>query len=188
MRTNLEENLDNFLDEQITCDQQGYVIDNQDKADWALRKIKHSQQKIDEAKELKEKRIAQINLWYNAIECENNNQISYFESLLTPYAETQLKGSKKRSFNLPNGTIGFRKSGDKFTIDGEEVGSKSEKLIKLLEESYVSFVEVEKKANWGEFKKTLQIKGDKVITADGEVLEDIKVELGKDRFYAKGDK
>lgn len=185
MQTNLEEQLDNFLDEQITCTQQGYVIDNKDKADWALRKISYYQNKIEEAKELKEKRIQQFNDWFKKETQENDRQIEYFESLLAPYADKELQGSKKRSFTLPNGTLGFRKSSDKFTIDDEVVSGDNEKLIKLLEKNNPELIITKKTANWGDFKKTLKICEGKVISSDGEILEIMKADRGTDVFYTK---
>lgn len=182
----LADQLDDFLDNQVDAEQQGFAITDNDKADWALRKIEQYQAKIDDANKLRFQRTQQINAWCAGIEEENQKQINYLESLLIPYAECQLKNSKKHSFTLPSGTIGFRKTGNSFNIDGDTINNKSEKLITIVEKINPEFIKTEKMVNWIDFKKTLKVHEGKVVSADGEFIDDIKVEIGKDSFYAKG--
>jgi hypothetical protein len=185
--SNLAEKLDEYLDEQSgAAEVQGFVIDDIDKADWAVRKISFYQQRIDDAKALADTRIQQINAWLDKETQDNIKQIAFFESVLRPFADAQLLGSKKRSFNLPSGTIGFRKAGIKFQIDGEPVSGKSDKLTKWVKENQKDYLVVKEETDWGEFKKTLRVHEGKAITADGETIPGVTADIPPDSFYVKG--
>ncbi|WP_371378798.1 host-nuclease inhibitor Gam family protein [Sporomusa aerivorans] len=185
--SNLAEKLDEYLEEQSgATEQQGFVIDTMDRADWAVRKIGVYQQKIDEIQALAESRIKHIQDWAEKETQGNLQQIAFFESLIRPFAEQQLKGSKKRSLNLPSGTVGFRKGGTKFFIDGELVSRKNEKLTKWVKENAVSFLVIKEEADWDELKKTITVLAGKAATADGEVIPGVVANEQPDSFYVKG--
>ncbi len=185
--TNLAEKLEEYLDEQNgVTEHQGFVIDTMDRADWAVRKIGVYQQKIDEIQALAESRIKQIQDWAEKETQGNLQQIAFFETLLMPFAEQQLQGSKKRSFNLPSGTVGFRKASTKFYIDGESVSGKNEKLTKWVKENSKEFLVVKEETNWTELKKTLQAVNGKAVTADGEIIPGVVTDSPPDTFYVKG--
>lgn len=178
--------LEEYIDSQIDSKKEGFSINTPELADWALEKISYFKKKMAKDEETAKKKIQIINEWKANEDKENISQILHFESMLMPYAEQQLKDSKKRSFNLPSGTIGFRKSSVKFTIDGDAVDSKNEKLIKFIKENAVSYLVTKEEVDWSEFKKTLKIIDEKVVSVDGEVLDNFKAIVGEDNFYVKG--
>lgn len=184
---NLADKLDEYLDEQSGVEEvQRFTVTDNDTADWAIRKIVGYQDKIKEARELVEKRIMQYNKWLDDTTKENERQIAFFEGLLLPFAEKQLQGSKKKSIKLPNGTIGFRKSGANFFRDEQPVTGKDEKLTKFVKENAPDYLVVTETTAWGDFKKTLQVSDGKAITADGEVLPGIVAQDAENVFYVKG--
>ncbi len=179
MTSELAEKLDAFIGEEYaTTEQQGFVIDTADKADWALRKIAKYQGAINEAKALAEKRIQQINAWLAATEEDNQKQISFFGNILEPWAKEQMAGLKKRSMKLPAGTFGFRAQQPKFIKDDDQ-------LLAWAEKSAPEFVRQVPKLEWTELKKAARIVEKELISPDGEVVPGVTVEEQPDKFYVK---
>lgn len=184
MQHNLAESLDEFLDEQQQPEQDGFRIDTKEKADWALRKIARYNSNIEEAKALAQQRIDQINAWLSKEVEENSRQVSFFEAMLQPFAESQIKPTdKKKILALPSGTLGFRAQQTKITPNDGDV------LVNWAEVSAADFVEKKPVVKWGELKKTLQIKkvDDQLValTADGEIVPGLTIEEQPDKFYVK---
>src|SRR5690625_3332486 len=55
--------LHEYLDEQEQVNEEGFIVDNEQKANWALRKIKELQQEIEDNTRLAEKEIDKIERW-----------------------------------------------------------------------------------------------------------------------------
>jgi hypothetical protein len=169
----LAESLDEFLNIDTDLEQQSQksVIDDDNKADWAVRKIIKLQQKTADAKKLAAEQIAKIKEWQSGIEADNDSSIEFFLGLLRPYAEQQLDG-KKKTVKLPSGNISFHSRDPVFFIAEEKVDGKSKKLTDQIEKLAPQFIITEKSTNWTEFKNTLTVtKTGQVISADGEILD-----------------
>ena len=168
--SDLAESLDQFLDQGLPTGQEGFVIDTDEKADWAIRKILRCQQKNDDVKQLAEMQINKIKQWQEQETRDNDSSISYFTSLLEPYAKSQLDG-KKKTVKMPSGNVSFRSVSAGYFIAGEKVDSKNETLINHIRQSAPEFLKVEESTDWAEFKKTLTLTSTgQIITADGEIL------------------
>lgn len=190
MSMDLAQNLDEFIGEEYaTTDKQTFVIDSVDKADWALRNIAKYEADIAEAKVLAEKRKLQIEAWLKAITEENDRQITFFTSLLEPYAKQQIIG-KKRSIKLPTGTFGFKVQQPEFFRDDE-------KLVKWAEKNAAEYIVKNPTLKWAEFKSESNVfetfeetpegivKKLTFIAPDGQVVPDIIVVERPDKFYVK---
>lgn len=173
-------NLDDFLDSEQESTIEEFVVDNLDKAEWAVRKIASYEDAKKEAEDLAKKRIDQIRAWLESEKATNDKQIEYLSELVRPFAETRLKDAKKRSIKLPCGTIGFRKAAPKVERD-------EDKLLPWVKVNAPDKYETMELIKWGELKKVLKFKGDKAITEDGEVVPGIMVAEQPDSFYVKVD-
>lgn len=164
---NIDESLDNYLDEKIT---DRFTVDSLEKADWAVRKIAKHQRNIEQIKELSGKRISEIVEWSAKEIAIEQSSVTFFESLLRPYAELQIKPTdKKRSLKVPSGSFGLKKRQPNFIID-------KEKLTAWAKQSAPTLIKTEDSVKWSELKETLKIKGNVAITSDGEIVDGITVE------------
>jgi hypothetical protein len=175
--SNIDESLDNYLDEQIT---DRFTIDSLEKADWAVRKLSKHQRNIEQIKELSGKRIAAIVEWSAKEIAIEQSSVAYLESLLRPYAESQIKPTdKKRSLKVPSGSFGLKKRQPNFILD-------KEKLTAWAKQSAPAFIKTEESVKWAELKETLTVKGNVAITKDGEIVDGLTVEEQPYTLTVKG--
>jgi hypothetical protein len=169
---NLEESLNEFLDQDLlTEEQQGFIIDNDEKADWAIRKVLRLQQKNNDIKQLAELQINKIKQWQERESEGNDSSINYLTALLAPYAKSQLDG-KKKTVKMPSGNVSFRSVSPGYFIAGNKVDGKNQRLIDHVKKSDPEYLKIEESVNWSEFKDTLTpLSTGKVLTNDGEVLD-----------------
>lgn len=164
----LEKSLNEHIAEQID---DRFVIDSDDKADWALRKIKEAENEIEKAEYFAESQIRQIENWKVKQTDGHRDSIEYFQSLLAEYAQRKREEDPKfKSITLPSGNVGFRKKPVKWVYNDEQV-------LKTLEsENMNDFIKVEKKIDKRSIKKAFEAAGDKVINPEtGQVIEGIEV-------------
>lgn len=170
--------LHEFLDEQEQVQEDSFVVDDENKANWALRKIKQYKDKIDNNNALAQAEIDKIEQWNNEVNKQAQESIDYFTSLLTSYAlNKKAEDPKFKSLKLPNGRFGFRKSQPKWVYDND-------KVIETLEKANLTdFIRVTKAPSKAEIKKAFDVVGDKVVNPDtGEVIEGIEIEPQDDKF------
>lgn len=170
--------LHDFLDEQEQVQEDSFVVDDENKANWALRKIRQMKDRIDNNNALAQAEIDKIEHWNNEVNKQAQESIDYFTSLLTSYAlNKKAEDPKFKSLKLPNGRIGFRKSQPKWVYDND-------KVIETLEKANLSdFIRVTKAPSKADIKKAFEIVGDKVVNPDtGEVIEGIEIEPQDDKF------
>ena len=170
--------LHEFLDEQEQIKNDSFVVDDENKANWTLRKIKQYKDKIADNNALAQAEIDKIERWNNEVNEQAQSSIDYFTSLLTSYAlNKRAEDPKFKSLKLPNGRIGFRKSQPKWVYDNE-------KVIETLEKANLTdFIRVTKAPSKAEIKKAFEVVGDKVVNPDtGEVIEGIEIEPQDDKF------
>src|SRR5690625_2507636 len=164
-------NLQDFLDEQERVNEKGFIVDNEQKANWALRKIKELQQEIEDNTRLAEKEIDKIERWKTKQNEQLADSVLYFESLLNDYAaRKRAEDPNFKSMSLPNGRIGYRKQQPRWNYDDET-------LLKYLERTELDeLIRVSKAPNKAEIRKQFEVVGDKVInTETGEVVEGIDI-------------
>lgn len=163
--------LNEFLDKYQQTDDEGFIVDDEQKANWALRKIGELQKEMKDNTRLAEKEIDKIKRW----EKQQNNRLSesvnYFEGLLADYARQKREQDPKfKSLSLPNGRIGFRKQQPKWIYDDKT-------LLKYLERTELDeLIRVNKAPNKSEIRKVFDVVGDKVVNKEtGEVVEGIEI-------------
>ena len=143
-----------------------FVIDDDAKADWAVRKIKEAEAEIISWRSYYKDSLEKI-------EKRQTARINYLQYLLRGYFNTvPHKDTKTQSsYELPSGKMLLKHPGPKFDTDDEAL------LGWLKENGLTDFIktEVKEKPLWGELKKTVTINGETVVTEDGEIVPGVTV-------------
>lgn len=175
--------------ENIEQDSSGFVVDNDRKAVWCLRKIKHLKEKQAKNEELAESEIEdiqkEIDEVQNWLDEENNklqNSINFFESILYSYAlELRKEEPELKTHKLPFGKLQFRTQRPKWKYDND-------KLLDFAEKSYRELIKVKKSVDKRKLKSQAKIAGGKVIIEKtGEVIEGVEVIERGEKFKVKTD-
>ncbi|MCX8128710.1 MAG: host-nuclease inhibitor Gam family protein [Clostridia bacterium] len=150
---------------------EGFIIDNDNKAEWALRKISEeraeTQRYVNVCKAMIEEYQEKIHRAEEALK----NKTAFLETRLKQYFETVTHKTTKtqETYKLPGGTLKLKLQNPEFRRDEEQ-------LLKWLKENaYNSFIKIEEKPDWAELKKSIIISGEIAVTGDGQVIEGVKV-------------
>jgi hypothetical protein len=165
----------------------GFVVDNDRKAVWCLRKIKHLKEKQAKNEKLAEseiediqKEIDEVQKWLDEENDKLQNSINFFEPTLYSYAlELRKEDPELKTHKLPFGQLQFRKKRPKWKYDNE-------KLLEFVEKNYEELVKVRKNVDKRKLKSWVKIVGGKVIMEKtGEVIEGVEVEERPEKFNVK---
>lgn len=143
-------------------DAERFVIDTDDKADWAIRKIRAAQSERDRRLQVCRSAIASYQQTMTKVSEEASREINYFTALLSTYfAGVEHKETKtQETYWLPSGRLMLKKA--------------SEKIVPCdtaLMDLYPDYIEDKPQLRWGELKKRLSIVDGAVIDREsGEVL------------------
>lgn len=147
---------------------EGFVIDNDTKAEWALRKIRERNAERDRIVETARQCAAE----YEAVAREEERKAAkdneYMEALLRRYFDIVEHGATKtqETYRLPTGRLKYKLPSQKMVPDTE-----------ALIESYPSYVKQEPKLQWGELKKRFTITDNYVLdTETGELVTGVDIE------------
>lgn len=136
--------------------------------------VAYHQEKIERSKEICDKETA-----YYRTALEEKTR------LLRRFAEANITG-KKRSLELPSGTLSFRKRQPLFYLDGQRVTSDNPALIELARNVDSDLVKVKttEAADWEGLKKRLTVNDDGSVYVNdtGEVLADMRAQILPDDF------
>ena len=155
-------------------EKKAFVIDDDNKADWAIRKIDEERQEFNRIRELAEEQTARIEQKVEAAERRFNQRTSYLRSLLGSYfmQVPHRKTKTQESYRLLSGSLVLKLPKVKPVYEEDE-------LVKYLKESGMpDYIKTDEKARWGELKKLLDLSQGKhpVIKDTGELVECIRVE------------
>jgi hypothetical protein len=156
-----------------------FKIENDKTAEWALKKVKESEDERDRLITLAEEEIKDLEDRINELKEKCNNDTGFLKSCLKMYFETVPHKATKtqESYKLLSGTLVYKKPSAKIIHDDEA-------LIKALDGT--EYVEIKRSLKWGDYKKNLTIEKDKVLdTTTGEVIDACKVETVPGDFSIK---
>ena len=169
--------------EQIN-EQEGFTIDNDQKANWAIKKIR---EEIAEADRLKAIIIAEresLAEKEKAIDEKLDNETKYLKGLLFRYFESVKHKETKtqETYKLLDGSLVFKKPSVKIVKPESD-----DQLVSYLEQGQPDLIDTIKKPRWGEFKKNLTLTddGEVVDMATGEKLDFVKTEEDPGSFDVK---
>lgn len=118
------------------------------------------------------------------------DEITLLTEQLKRYAEANLTG-KKRSVQLPSGTLSFRKQQPRFFYDDlTSADAKSERLIDFVKHNAHEFlkVKVEEAVDWEHFRRKLSFDEggqDVFYTETGEIIDGLHAQILPDKFTVK---
>jgi hypothetical protein len=95
---------DNPAVSSISAENEGFVVDNDQKADWAIRKLAVIRRKQAENKAIYDAEIIRITEWLSTVNTALDRDALYFEAVLTPYALLQ-RSEGRKTVSLPHGTL-----------------------------------------------------------------------------------
>ena len=115
---------------------ESFKIDDQGKANWAIRRIKEAMQRSTEVAKAAETELTRVKAWRHKVETKESRERDFFESLLRDYAHDELAKSdgKGKSVPLSEGTLKFIKKQPKLIYDDDTLIQEleSEGLEKLI--------------------------------------------------------
>jgi hypothetical protein len=160
-----------------------FVIDDIDKANWAVRKLGVYAARLAEAEAFAQRERDNLDVWLAGERERAEQSSSFLAGLLRRYHEDRLEADPKvRTIHLPAGDLTARKSPDRWEVDNDE------DLIAWAEQSGWGEVvrrrdpEVDRNA----LKRTFHVApGGTVLAPDGEVVPGVTVVEGEVSFKVK---
>ncbi|KKM07768.1 hypothetical protein LCGC14_1730670, partial [marine sediment metagenome] len=121
-----------------------FKIDDQGKANWAIRRISEARKRWGEVVDVAQAETERIENWLDKVQTKEERESEFFISLLKDYAHDELANSdgKSKSIPLSEGTLKFIKKQPKLHYDEnkliEELESEGlEKLIRRKAEPHL---------------------------------------------------
>ncbi len=95
-----------------------FIIDDEDKANWALRKLARLNAQLEAVEEQARRERERIATWVADVSGPLNRQRVFFESLLEGFHREQLSADpNRRTIKLPAGTLKIRKTPASVELD-----------------------------------------------------------------------
>lgn len=146
---------------------EGFKVDNDQKADWAIRKLSkiRKQQAINTA--IFDKEVIRVTEWLSKVNANLDGDALYFEAVLTPYA-LQERFNGRKSLVLPHGTVKTTAGRPKIEFESEEG------FIEWAKVNDPALLRVKTEID----KKTLNeliTDDNQVISTQGEIIPSVKV-------------
>lgn len=141
-----------------------FVVDNDQKAEWAARKIREARQDMKKWTEYYERQLS-------AIRRANEDTEAYFSALLADYFETVPHKATKtqESYSLPSCKLVLKAQQPEFNRDEAVLCDYLDK------KGRDDLVKITRRADWAALKKTLKVMEDGTcVDADGEVVEGVQ--------------
>ena len=153
---------------------QRFRIQDDNQADWALRKIARARQDMKEAEETAAMEIEKINRWLDGQRDESLRTERFFTALLQEYYEPRfMTNPDKKTYKLPSGKVQRRTQQPQFDRDNEAL------LAWLKQRGMTDYIEVKETPKWGELKQQVQVVGEHVVIKDGplkgEIIDGVEV-------------
>jgi hypothetical protein len=171
--------------EQDTDQEERFKIENDGQADWALEKIidlkekqKENEELAEERKAPLEKKIAKIEAWQDRQNEKLQDNIEYFEGLLTEYAMNLKEDDEDiKTYSLPFGKLKFRKQRPKWKYHDSML------LNSIKKADRDDLIKIKESVDKREFKKQVEVAGNQVVNPEtGEVIEGVEVQERGEKF------
>ena len=141
-----------------------FTVDNDQKAEWAARKIREARQDTQKWTEYYERQLS-------AIRRANEDTEAYFAALLADYFETVPHKATKtqESYSLPSCKLVLKAQQPEFNRDEAMLCDYLDK------KGRDDLVKITRRADWAALKKTLKVMEDGTcVDADGEIVEGVQ--------------
>ena len=137
-------------------------------ADWSLDKIREIQAEYNRFEMVANAKLEQIRAKLESERNKMTNDTEFFECKLREYFETVKTRDTKtlKKYSLPSGNLRLTKAKTTFECD------KNKTLLDANKKGLNDYIKQTESFQWGEFKKILDIKDDKIVNKDtGEIVE-----------------
>lgn len=161
------------MSELLKAEAEGFVIDTDAKADWALQKIKEARADCDTW-------VA----WYNAKIKEIKEQTEFdtmnLQRMLADYFATvpHKKTKTQESYKLPGGKLVLKVQNPDFNRDDATV-------IAWAKTNAPQFVKVKEELDWAALKGATEVFEGHIVTEDGEIVPGVEVTDKESKFVVE---
>lgn len=165
-------------------EQEGFVIDNDNKAEWALRKIAEEHAERDRLTMVIDNQIEFYSERRAEIEKRTEDKVHNLEIMLAQYFENVPHKSTKtqQTYELPSGKLVMKQNAPKIDRNDEVL------THWLMDNGLVSYIQTKQSPMWGELKSSGMIKecGDAfVLDETGEVVQGVQLIQQEPTFSIK---
>lgn len=137
--------------EDIIEEKQGFVIDTDAKADWALKIIQQENREVERLTKAIDEEIEMLKLKKQKIEEGLDSKTSYLKEKLFAYFKTvqskELKTCYK--YKLPSGELVYNKEAIKYERDDEKI------IQWLTDHNHMDYIKVKPSVDWAALKKVV---------------------------------
>ena len=143
---------------------EGFTIDTDAKAEWALRKIKEARADRDYWVAWYEQKIAEI-------KAQTDANTANLEEMLSVYFDTvpHKKTKTQETYTLPGGKLILKTQNPEYKRDDKAV------IEWLKGNGQERFVKIEEKLDWAGLKAETAAFEGRIVTEDGEIIPGIEV-------------
>ena len=167
------------MENERALDFEQFVIDDDQKAEWAIKKIADERSEAERLIDVCKQQIDFYNEKIMQYNQQADEKSTYFISLLNDYFERvpHRKTKTQEVYTLPSGSLRLKAKAPKLKYEDAE-------LVKYLDISAPDLIK--KLPIWGEFKKRLVVSDGCVIdTESGEIVECITAEEQPPEFFVE---
>lgn len=163
-----------------------FVVDNETKADWAIRKLTAIRARIAENDAQADRIMEQAEAWLREVNEAEQKHAAFFESLLAGFHLSQLQEDPKRkTIKLPAGTLSARQSPATLSVDPDAFLIWYDAYDRRAQE-WPGLVRTRREPDKPTIKQAFTARDDgSLVTPDGEVVDGATLLEGGIRFTAK---
>lgn len=158
---------DNPAVSSISAENEGFVVDTDQKADWAIRKLAVIRRKQAENQAIHDAEVIRITDWLAMVNTALDRDALYFEAVLTPYALLQ-RSEGRKTVTLPHGTLKTTAGQPHIEFNDES------KFIEWAKVNDPSLLKIKTDVNKTAIKALITEEG-VVISTQGEIIPEVKV-------------
>jgi len=158
---------DNPAVSSISAENEGFVVDTDQKADWAIRKLAVIRRKQEENRDIFKAEHDRITEWLATVNTALDRDALYFEAILTPYALLQ-RSEGRKTVNLPHGTLRTTAGQPKVEFKDESA------FIEWAKTNDPTLLKIKTDIDKNAVKALITEEG-VVISTQGEIIPDVEV-------------
>jgi hypothetical protein len=158
---------DNPAVSSISAENEGFVVDTDQKADWAIRKLAVIRRKQAENKAIYDAEVLRITEWLSTVNTALDRDALYFEAVLTPYALLQ-RSEGRKTVTLPHGTLKTTAGQPKIEFNDES------KFIEWAKVNDPTLLKIKTDVDKTALKALITEEG-VVISTQGEIIPEVTV-------------
>lgn len=158
---------------------QKFVIDDDDRANWALRKLAIHKQERERINAQAEAEINRVANWATEAMKPIDDSVAFLEGMLESYFRNLRKdGYDKASYKLPAGTL--KRSAGRASIEIEN----EEALLEWVKENHPEWVHTKISEAVPKSVLAKEMRDGKIVTEDGEVVPGVAVVEPRETYKA----